>query len=156
MVKFMKGINSKIVRGQSAMEYLMTYGWAILIIAIVMAAFFALGLFKSPTGTTCRAPSGFICDSPIYNAGTNVLSVIVGQGSGTTWSSTSFTMSGTGIATPVNAITGTAATITLDSGSLVTINFTLPTGDIPPGEIYATFTEGSVTSKVNIATATWG
>ena len=28
---------------QSAMEYLMTYGWAILIIAIVMVALFSLG-----------------------------------------------------------------------------------------------------------------
>ncbi len=30
---------------QSAMEYLMTYGWAILVIAIVAALLFALGLF---------------------------------------------------------------------------------------------------------------
>jgi hypothetical protein len=32
---------------QSAMEYLMTYGWAILIIAIVLGAIFGLGLFNS-------------------------------------------------------------------------------------------------------------
>ncbi len=32
---------------QSAMEYLMTYGWAILIIAIVLLAMFQLGLFSS-------------------------------------------------------------------------------------------------------------
>ncbi len=31
---------------QSAMEYLMTYGWAILIIAVVMVALFALGVFN--------------------------------------------------------------------------------------------------------------
>ena len=31
---------------QSAMEYLMTYGWAILIIAIVMIAMFSLGIFN--------------------------------------------------------------------------------------------------------------
>ena len=32
---------------QSAMEYLTTYGWAILIIAIILVAFFALGVFNS-------------------------------------------------------------------------------------------------------------
>ncbi len=34
-------------KAQSAMEYLMTYGWAILIIAIVLAALFQLGVFNS-------------------------------------------------------------------------------------------------------------
>ena len=33
------------LKSQSAMEYLMTYGWAILIIAIVLVAFFSLNLF---------------------------------------------------------------------------------------------------------------
>ncbi len=35
------------LKSQSAMEYLMTYGWAILIIAIVLAALFSLGVFNS-------------------------------------------------------------------------------------------------------------
>jgi hypothetical protein len=34
-------------KSQSAMEYLMTYGWAILIIAIVLVALFSLGIFNS-------------------------------------------------------------------------------------------------------------
>ncbi len=34
-------------RCQSAMEYLMTYGWAILIIAVVLGALFGLGFFNS-------------------------------------------------------------------------------------------------------------
>ena len=37
------------VRSQSAMEYLMTYGWAILIIAVILAAFFELGVFNPYT-----------------------------------------------------------------------------------------------------------
>ncbi|MGC8538128.1 MAG: hypothetical protein ACP5MZ_04090 [Candidatus Micrarchaeia archaeon] len=32
---------------QSAMEYLMTYGWAILIVAVVLAALFELGVFNT-------------------------------------------------------------------------------------------------------------
>jgi len=35
------------IKAQSAMEYLMTYGWAILLIAIVLAALFSLGVFNS-------------------------------------------------------------------------------------------------------------
>ncbi len=38
-------------KGQTAMEYLMTYGWAILIIIIVAAALFALGVFNPGTFT---------------------------------------------------------------------------------------------------------
>ena len=45
------------VKSQSAMEYLMTYGWAILIIAIVLAALFSLGVF-SPTAYTPKASPG--------------------------------------------------------------------------------------------------
>lgn len=33
-------------KGQSAMEYLMTYGWAILIVIVVVAALYALGVFQ--------------------------------------------------------------------------------------------------------------
>ena len=36
-------------KGQAAMEYLMTYGWAILIVVIVAAALFALGVFNPAT-----------------------------------------------------------------------------------------------------------
>ncbi len=42
---------------QSAMEYLMTYGWAILIIAIVLVALFSLGVFNSANFAP-KAPPG--------------------------------------------------------------------------------------------------
>ncbi len=42
---------------QSAMEYLMTYGWAILIIAVVLGALFQLGIFNASTFTP-KAPPG--------------------------------------------------------------------------------------------------
>ena len=37
----------KRLRSQSAMEYLMTYGWAILIIAVVLGALYYLGVFNT-------------------------------------------------------------------------------------------------------------
>ncbi len=45
------------MKSQSAMEYLMTYGWAILIIAIVMIALFQLGIFNG-TALEPRATAG--------------------------------------------------------------------------------------------------
>ncbi|MCL5239686.1 MAG: LamG domain-containing protein [Candidatus Marsarchaeota archaeon] len=44
-------------KAQSAMEYLMTYGWAILIIAVVLGALFQLGVFNS-ANLAPRAPPG--------------------------------------------------------------------------------------------------
>jgi hypothetical protein len=48
---------SKSRKAQSAMEYLMTYGWAILIIAVVLGALFSLGVFNA-TNFAPRAPAG--------------------------------------------------------------------------------------------------
>lgn len=41
--------SSSRVRSQSAIEYLMTYGWAILLIAVVMGAMYTLGIFNPIT-----------------------------------------------------------------------------------------------------------
>ena len=43
-------------KGQAAMEYLMTYGWAILIIIVVVAALYAMGVFKVGKGTVPCSP----------------------------------------------------------------------------------------------------
>jgi hypothetical protein len=45
-------------KAQAAMEYLMTYGWAILIVIIVAAALYSLGIFNPSTWTGSRA-TGF-------------------------------------------------------------------------------------------------
>jgi hypothetical protein len=57
---------------QSAMEYLMTYGWAILIIAVVLSALFMLGLFNPSTfvSSQCIFPAEFSCiDSYLSTSG---------------------------------------------------------------------------------------
>ncbi|MDE1768908.1 MAG: hypothetical protein KGH62_06120, partial [Candidatus Micrarchaeota archaeon] len=67
-------------RLQSAMEYLMTYGWAILVIAVVIGALYQLGVFNSGTlgGSSCLATSGFLCQNPIINT-SGYLGVTFGQ-----------------------------------------------------------------------------
>ncbi|MGC8628656.1 MAG: LamG-like jellyroll fold domain-containing protein [Candidatus Micrarchaeia archaeon] len=48
---------AKASKAQSAMEYLMTYGWAILIIAVVLGALFQLGVFNA-NNFAPKAPPG--------------------------------------------------------------------------------------------------
>ncbi|MCL5427882.1 MAG: hypothetical protein M1321_01745, partial [Candidatus Marsarchaeota archaeon] len=76
---------TRVGRAQSAMEYLMTYGWAILVIAVVLAALFALGVFNGSTlPSACIAQSGFQCKITAFN-GIGGLSATVGQATGQTW-----------------------------------------------------------------------
>ena len=52
-----KPLKTASAKAQSAMEYLMTYGWAILIISVVLAALFQLGVFN-PMTFAPKAPPG--------------------------------------------------------------------------------------------------
>ncbi len=58
-------------RLQSAMEYLMTYGWAILIIALVLGILWYLGVFSPQIPSGCVALPGFYCQSLVYSASLN-------------------------------------------------------------------------------------
>jgi hypothetical protein len=66
------------------MEYLMTYGWALLIIAVVLVALFSLGVFSGSSllGTSCVASPGYLCSSPTLLT-TGGLSFTFGQNTGT-------------------------------------------------------------------------
>ncbi len=81
----MFGRREKGFKAQSAMEYLMTYGWAILIIAVVLAALFALGVFSGASllGTSCVASSGYTCTNPVMNTA-GILTINFGQSTGVT------------------------------------------------------------------------
>ncbi|MEM3555201.1 MAG: hypothetical protein QXF56_00535 [Candidatus Micrarchaeia archaeon] len=66
------------------MEYLMTYGWAILIIMVVLAILFYLGILKPRTPTYCIFPTGFSCVTHQLSAGSGKLYLLVGQATGRT------------------------------------------------------------------------
>jgi len=61
-------------KGQSALEYLMTYGWALVVIVIVIAALFAFGVFNTPKQCTSTGGKLFIKDYD-FNADTIQLTV---------------------------------------------------------------------------------
>ena len=59
-------------KGQSAMEYLMTYGWAILVVVAVVAALYGLGVFKVGSGTVKCSPCFSYFAFVDYSAGSVV------------------------------------------------------------------------------------
>jgi hypothetical protein len=110
-------------KAQSAMEYLMTYGWAILIIAVVLGALFSLGVFNgnSILGTSCVAATGYLCQSPLYSHTTGFISVTLGQTTGTSWASTNimFVPSGQAVSGGL-PVTLTSAAFTAGLGNVMT------------------------------------
>jgi hypothetical protein len=71
-------------KAQSAMEYLMTYGWSILIVAVVLAVLFSLGVFNANSGggtSACIALSGWQCTKLLlYSSGALSLNIgVIGQ-----------------------------------------------------------------------------
>ena len=63
------------IKSQSAMEYLMTYGWAILIIAVVLAALFELGVFNPMTFAPKASPGSCQVVRPEGAGTTNFISL---------------------------------------------------------------------------------
>ena len=72
-------------RAQSAMEYLMTYGWAIIIILVVLGILYLLNVFtpNSLIGSTCTPQFKYLCQIPAL-AVTGQLSFLFGQNTGAT------------------------------------------------------------------------
>ena len=92
------------------MEYLMTYGWAILIIAVVLAALFALGVFSGASllGTSCVASSGYTCTNPVMNTA-GVLTIDFGQSTGVTLYNLNFACAATSNSTGLPYFSGLSA-----------------------------------------------
>ena len=64
-------VSARRLKGQSAIEYLMTYGWAILALVIVIGALLSTGVL-SPTyliSEECSLGSNIPCKLAIYNQG---------------------------------------------------------------------------------------
>jgi hypothetical protein len=98
-------------KAQSAMEYLMTYGWAILIIGIVLATLFSLGVFSggSLLGTACVASPGFLCTNPVMlgppQTNNGAITFTFGQNTGATIYDVQFACTATSISSGPNPST---------------------------------------------------
>ncbi|MDE1823780.1 MAG: LamG domain-containing protein [Candidatus Micrarchaeota archaeon] len=85
----MEGLGARI-KSQSAMEYLMTYGWAILAIAIVMVSLYSIGIFNlgnlKPTATpgSCQVVRT-AAQTSLAGQCNNLIPKYVGQFGGTSY-----------------------------------------------------------------------
>jgi hypothetical protein len=56
------------LKAQAAMEYLMTYSWAILIVSVVMGTLFSIGVFSGLSlSTACVSSVGYTCQNPVLS-----------------------------------------------------------------------------------------
>jgi hypothetical protein len=136
-------------KAQSAMEYLMTYGWALLILAVILSALYSLGVFNSSSSlaSDCIGISGWSCSSPtlaqndnitfslgqfvngkaIYNVAAACSSSMGATGlpnpsppSGSPYAAMVY-LSATGAATNVVANSATSGSLALSAGQKVTV-----------------------------------
>jgi hypothetical protein len=119
-------------KGQAAMEFLMTYGWAILvaIIAIGVLAYYGVfspGKFVS-AAATINAPFGISEYNIQDTANVNHVNLIMIQNSGDAMATADITVKGTGTA---STLTCTAPQITnWNSGATQTIDATCSGGEV--------------------------
>ncbi len=140
---------------QSAMEYLMTYGWAILIIAVVLASLFELGVFNGSnlSPQACIAQSGFVCKNPVYTS--NGIIFTFGQTTGRDYygdwvfvasqgealNSSGVPVNFTGHSSPYDAVQVGSPSNVLIPGQTVTVDF--PASDFRAGAVPSSPTIGT-------------
>jgi hypothetical protein len=100
-------------KGQGAMEYLMTYGWAILVVIIVGVVLWQMGIFN-PSGAAAPGMSGFTTVKPNeWSCKAGVLNVAVVNAAGQQVSN-------------LTATGGSCTNATLSAGSTTTCTATCP------------------------------
>jgi len=79
-------------KAQGAMEYLATYGWALLMIAITLSILVSLGVFNgsSLNANGCIAVSGYLCRGALYDHTTGNIIATLGQNTGSNWLTANF------------------------------------------------------------------
>ena len=139
---------------QSAMEYLMTYGWAILIISIVLATLWSLGVFsRSPTGgggAACVGTVGYLCGTPLL-ASNGLLLTSIGQ----TVSGSAITVTGLGCSNTSaqpSSFSSTSLTLPPSQSASVAFSCSLPSSTIGTpffGTLWMQYSLGGATGLVS-------
>ena len=153
-------------RGQAALEFMMTYGWAILVVLAAIGALSYFGVLNPSrfTPDTCLASSPFSCPGkPIISLVTNttVFSIVNGQGYAVTVDKANFVLSapmttaGCGLATatvcaqgPTSCAGTTSQVLQPGQGATVVIPCTnLVNTNVVKGDV--TMTYANPDSKLN-------
>jgi uncharacterized protein (UPF0333 family) len=140
-------------KGQAALEFLMTYGWAILVVLAAIAALAYFGVF-SPSRflpEKCLLPSGLSCiDSAASTAG---LTVVVQNAAGFDMSNVVLSLSGSSAcAGNGNHSAGGQVLASLPNGNKTTVTWgcTLSSGSKYSGTLVANYTNAD-TSLAHMA-----
>ena len=134
-------------KGQSALEYLMTYGWALVVIVIAVAALVVLINPGSIQGDTCDSKLGNFVISQSNIDSTQAQLVLVNQtGQGVT--NMAVTATGSGVMAALSNTTLTPSYTTMNAGDTNTM--TLPFGSTFQSGTYTvtfdlTYNAGSLT-----------
>lgn len=108
-------------QGQAALEYLMTYGWALVAMAVVVTVLIFMGLLKPPTASTCTGLDKFAYEDHTIDANGNfALYLLNGTGQDISNISASFAGDFSGTASPSteNVAAGNDFRITGSTGIL--------------------------------------
>lgn len=138
-------------RGQSALEYLMTYGWALIVIAIVIGVLIYV-TSTSSGGVTCQSKSGqIIVKEWSISVGTNNASVVIQNATGG-----NITLQGAFSGGDFAADGNTADTAILKNGTMPITGLSGPAsaGTFSDGAIGIRYTTaGGLTADANITCA---
>ncbi|MBT4136185.1 hypothetical protein HOD75_01805 [archaeon] len=136
-------------KAQAAMEFMMTYGWAILAAVIAIGVLGYMGVFTPGTTDTAIVSSPFYVNA--HNAQAGGVNLELKNNGGETYNITSVVVSGCG----TNA---TATSIATQAMEVINVNCTLTAGDTLRGDITITYNKvgsgvsetstGSIASKV--------
>jgi hypothetical protein len=139
-------------RAQGALEYLITYGWAILIIVIIGGALFALGIFNPSTWSSSKRATGFssvqVSDWKVNSTG---FQLVVANKFGDTINITNVSASVSGLSGLCDHMNAIGVSLTSDgSSSIPTTNNTCLPSPYTAGKTYTAtvqvfFTAGSLT-----------
>ena len=114
-------------KGQGAMEYLMTYGWAILVVMIVGVVLWQLGVFGGGPGAANTA-TGFAKIKPLpasikYDDSDNTLNFTLVNGAGTPITIAASGITITGGDHDCGTTTWPAAAVTVGTGDTINVGF---------------------------------
>jgi hypothetical protein len=132
------------------MEYLMTYGWAILVIVIIFFALFQLGIFGDISGPfVCLGNTNFVCKSEVMTSSGAIIATFGFIG----LEPITITGLGCNITAPVSAPSYESQHIEVRPGQTTDIVFQCPVGQSKigysvPVYLWITYNEGAATGLI--------
>ena len=127
-----------VLKAQSAMEYLLTYGWAFLIITVVLAAIFYFVNPSKVAGNLCLLQAGFSCQN-FFILPNGLLTVNLEQATQSSLNITGYNCTaGTSIVLP-KLTTSNQIAMPIGSNASISMPCYTATGSVfsgSPGQIY--------------------